>query len=55
MSYGALGQWDAAVTNLQAAKKGGDKDAKNALKWAQDGQKATKKGETIKDSNPSWN
>jgi hypothetical protein len=54
ISYGMLGQWDSAVTNLQAAKKAGDDDAKAALKWAQDGQKAAKKGQTLKDPSPTW-
>ncbi len=33
MSYSMLGKWDSAVTSLEAAKKGGDSDAKSALKW----------------------
>jgi hypothetical protein len=54
ISYGMLGQWDPAVTNLEAAKKGGDSDAKATLKWAQDGQKAAKKGQTLKEGSPTW-
>jgi hypothetical protein len=51
-----LGQWDQAVANLQTAVKI-DKNYNNgnaALKWAQEGQKAAKKGESPKDKAPVW-
>jgi tetratricopeptide (TPR) repeat protein len=56
VSYGMLGQWDQAVANLQSAVKI-DKnynDGRAALKWAQEGQKAAKKGESPKDKPPVW-
>jgi tetratricopeptide (TPR) repeat protein len=57
ISYGRLGQWDLAITNLETALKI-DKDygdAKDALKWAKEGQKAAKTGGRIKEQNPQWN
>lgn len=56
ISYGSLGQWDQAISNLESALKI-DKnydDAKTALKWAKDNQKAAKQGKATKDKPPSW-
>jgi tetratricopeptide (TPR) repeat protein len=56
ISYARLGQWDQAVSNLQAALKI-DKnyaDAKSALKWAENGQKAVKDGKVPKDTQLAW-
>jgi tetratricopeptide (TPR) repeat protein len=57
ISYGQLGQWDQAVSNLQSAleidKNYGD--AETALKWAKDGLKAAKKGKQPKEPSPKWN
>jgi len=57
ISYGRLGQWDLAITNLEAALKidKGYGDAKDALKWAKDSQKAAKTGGRIKAQSPEWN
>jgi tetratricopeptide (TPR) repeat protein len=57
ISYGMLGQWDLAVTNLGAALKIDENydDAKNALKWAQMGQESAKKGKALKIQSPQWN
>jgi tetratricopeptide (TPR) repeat protein len=57
ISYGMSGQWQLAITNLEAALKI-DKnygDAKAALKWAQEGQKAAKNGKAPKAQSPKWN
>jgi tetratricopeptide (TPR) repeat protein len=57
ISYGMSDQWDRAITNLEAALKI-DKDygdAKDALKWAKEGQKAAKTGGRIKAQDPQWN
>jgi hypothetical protein len=57
ISYGSLGQWDQAISNLESALKI-DKnygDAKTALQWAKDGQKAAKKGKQAKEPSPKWN
>ncbi len=57
VSAGMLGQWDQAVANLQTAVKI-DKNyngGKAALKWAQEGQKAAKKGAGPKEKAPVWN
>jgi len=57
ISHGMLGQWDLAITNLEAALKL-DKtyaDAKDALKWAKTGQKAAKNGKSPKAQSPQWN
>ena len=56
VSCGMLSQWDLAVTNLQSAVRIDKKynNGKAALKWAQQGQKAAKKGETPKDEPPAW-
>jgi tetratricopeptide (TPR) repeat protein len=57
ISYGRLGQWDQAISNLQSALKI-DKnygDAETALKWAKDGLKAAKKGKQPKEPSPKWN
>jgi tetratricopeptide (TPR) repeat protein len=56
VSYGMLGQWDQAVTNLQTAVKI-DKyynNPKAALKWALQGQKAARTGGSPKDKPPVW-
>jgi tetratricopeptide (TPR) repeat protein len=56
VSAGMLGQWDQAIANLQTAVKI-DKNYNNgnaALKWAEEGQKAAKKGESPKDKAPVW-
>jgi hypothetical protein len=52
-----LGQWDLAIINLQAALKidKGYQDAKNALKWAEEGLKAAKSGGIPKAQAPDWN
>jgi len=57
ISYGRLGQWDLAIINLQAALKidKGYQDAKNALKWAEEGLKAAKSGGIPKAQAPDWN
>jgi len=55
--YGRSGQWDLAITNLETAIKI-DKDygdAKDALKWAKEGQKAAKDGKSPKAQDPQWN
>jgi tetratricopeptide (TPR) repeat protein len=57
ISYGRSGQWDLAITNLETALKI-DKDygdAKDALKWATESQKAAKSGGRIKALDPQWN
>jgi hypothetical protein len=56
ISYGRLGQWDQAITNLQSALAIDKKftDAQSALKWAKDGQKAAKKGKLPKEPTPKW-
>jgi len=57
ISYGRLGQWDLAITNLKTALKI-DKDygdAKDGLKWAKEGQKAAKPGSSPKAATPEWN
>jgi hypothetical protein len=57
ISYGSLGQWDQAISNLESALKI-DKDygdAKTALQWAKDGLKAAKKGKQPKEPSPKWN
>jgi hypothetical protein len=57
ISYGRLGQWDQAISNLQSALAI-DKnytDAETALKWAKDGLKAAKKGKQPKEPSPKWN
>lgn len=56
LTYGMLGQWDDAVPVLQALLKA-DKNndaTKAALKWAEDGQKAAKKGEAFNGKSPAW-
>jgi hypothetical protein len=57
ISYGMLGQWDQAISNLEAALKIDNDygDAKDSLKWAKDGQKAAKDDKTAKDQPPVWN
>jgi tetratricopeptide (TPR) repeat protein len=57
ISYGMLGQWDPAVTNLETALKIDKKyeDAKNSLKWAKEGQQAAKKNKGPKAQSPQWN
>jgi hypothetical protein len=57
ISYGRLGQWDSAISNLKIAlkidKRNGD--AKYGLKWAQDAQKAAGRGRQPKEAVPAWN
>jgi hypothetical protein len=57
ISYGRLGQWDQAVSNLQSALAidKNYRDAETALKWAKDGLKAAKKGKQPKEPSPKWN
>jgi tetratricopeptide (TPR) repeat protein len=57
ISYGQLGQWNQAITNLQSALKidKNYRDAETALKWAKDGLKAAKKGKQPKEPSPKWN
>jgi tetratricopeptide (TPR) repeat protein len=57
ISYGRLGQWDQAISNLQSALKIDKdyRDAETALKWAKDGLKAAKKGKQPKEPSPTWN
>jgi hypothetical protein len=56
ISYGRLGQWDQAVSNLQTALSidKNSNDAKIALKWANDGLKASKRGKLPKEPSPTW-
>ena len=56
ISNGMLGQWDEAISNLEAALKI-DKnyaEAKDSLQWAKDSQKAVKQGKTTKAKSPTW-
>jgi hypothetical protein len=57
ISYGMLGQWDLAITNLETALKldKNYRDAEDSLKWAQEGQKAAKRGKSPKTQSPPWN
>jgi tetratricopeptide (TPR) repeat protein len=57
ISYGRLGQWDLSITNLQTALSldKSFEDAKAALKWAKDTQKAAKTGKHVKEPVPQWN
>ena len=57
ISYGRLGQWDQAVSNLQSALAidKNYRDAETALKWAKDGLQAAKKGKQPKEPSPKWN
>ncbi len=57
ISYGRLGQWDQALSNLQSALAidKNYRDAETALKWAKDGLKAAKKGKQPKEPSPKWN
>ena len=57
ISYGRLGQWDQAISNLQSALAidKNYEDAETALKWAKDGLKAAKKGKQPKEPSPKWN
>jgi tetratricopeptide (TPR) repeat protein len=57
ISYGRLGQWDQAISNLQSALEidKNYRDAETALKWAKDGLKAAKKGKQSKEPSPKWN
>jgi Protein of unknown function (DUF1566)/TPR repeat len=56
ISYGMLGQWDQAISNLESALKidKGYEDAKDSLQWAKDSQKAAKHNKTAKDKVPLW-
>jgi tetratricopeptide (TPR) repeat protein len=56
ISYGRLGQWDQAISNLESAIKidKGHSDAKDSLQWAKDSQKAAKHDKTAKDKPPLW-
>ena len=56
ISYGMQGQWNQATSSLESALKI-DKnysDAKTAMKWARDSQKAAKSGKQVKDQPPQW-
>ena len=57
ISYGMLGQWDLANTNLETSLKINKSygDAKDGLKWAQQGRKAAKKGKNLRMQSPQWN
>ena len=57
ISYGRLGQWDQAISNLHSALKIDKdyRDAETALKWAKDGLKAAKNGKETKEPSPKWN
>ncbi|MGO9318376.1 MAG: DUF1566 domain-containing protein [Terracidiphilus sp.] len=57
ISYGRLGQWNLAITNLETALKidKGFDDAKDSLKWAKKGQKAAKSGDILSAQSPQWN
>ena len=54
ISYGMLGQWDQAISNLQSALaiNKNSNDAKTAMKWAQDGLKAAKKPKAAQRTKP---
>jgi tetratricopeptide (TPR) repeat protein len=56
ISYGRLGQWDLAVSNLEAALKidKGNGNAESALKWAKEGLEAAKAGDSPKEQPPAW-
>lgn len=57
ISYGRMDQWDLSITNLQTALKI-DKDsgdAKDALQWAKEAQKAAKSGGSPRAQAPAWN
>jgi len=56
ISYGRLGQWDQAVSNLQTALSidKNSYEVQTALKWARDGLKASKKGKQPKETSPTW-
>jgi tetratricopeptide (TPR) repeat protein len=56
ISYGSLGQWDQAISNLESALRidKGYGDAKDSLQWAKDNQKAPKHGKAAKDKPPLW-
>jgi len=56
ISYGRMGQWDQAIANLQTALSidKNSNDAKTALKWAKEGQKAAKNGKSPKAQRPHW-
>jgi hypothetical protein len=56
ISYGSLGQWDQAISNLESALKidKGYGDAKDSLQWAKGNQKAAKHGKIAKDKPPLW-
>ena len=56
ISYGMLAQWDQATSSLESALKI-DKncsDAKTAMKWVKDSQKAAKSSKQVKDQPPQW-
>jgi tetratricopeptide (TPR) repeat protein len=57
ISYGMLGQWDQAISNLQSALEidKNYRDAETAMKWAKDGLKGAKKGKQPKEPSPKWN
>jgi hypothetical protein len=57
ISYGRLGQWDLAVSDLKAALKidKNNDDFKSAVKWANEGQRAAKSGKAPKAPPPLWN
>jgi len=56
ISYGSLGQWDQAISNLQSALAidKNYRDAKTGLQWAKDGLQAAKKGKQPKGPSPKW-
>ena len=56
IAYGRLGDWDQAISNLEAALKINKQyqDADDALSWAKASQKAAQKGKPVKQQPPVW-
>ena len=56
IAYGQLGDWDQAISNLEAALKINKQyqDAGDALGWAKASQKAAPKGKPVKQQPPEW-
>jgi tetratricopeptide (TPR) repeat protein len=56
ISYGRLEQWDLAISNLETSLKieKNYEQAMWSLNWAQEGQKAAKKGKSPKLQGPQW-
>lgn len=56
IAYGQLGDWDQAISNLEAALKINKQyqDAGDALGWAKASQKAAPKGKHVKQQPPEW-